>query len=59
MRITAAEARQVLDVLAFSGDKMEALKLLRDKITDPQNWSVVVGGFLASVDREAALKLAP
>lgn len=59
VRITAAEARQVLDVLDFSGDKMEALKLLRDKITDPQNWSVVVGGFNASVDREAARKLAP
>lgn len=58
-RLTAAEARRVLDLFDFSGDKMTALGTLRDKITDPANWSQVVQAFDHSGDREAARKLAP
>ena len=59
VRLTAAEARTVLDLLVYSGDKMTALKLLRDKITDPQNWNTLLGTFASSVDRDEARKLAP
>ena len=58
-RLGAAEAKQVIDLFSFGGDKMDALKVLRDKITDPQNWSVVVDSFMSMSDREAARKLAP
>ena len=58
-RLTAAEARTVLDLLVYSGDKMTALKLLRDKITDPQNWNTLLGTFASSTDRDEARKLAP
>ncbi|MEZ4453542.1 MAG: DUF4476 domain-containing protein [Nannocystaceae bacterium] len=58
-RLTAAEGRQVLDLFAFSGDKMEALRFLRDKISDPDNWTVLVDAFAYSADREEARGLAP
>lgn len=58
-RLTAAEGRRVLDLFTFSGDKMSALQTLRDKISDPQNWNVMVDGFTSSSDRDAARKLAP
>jgi len=58
-RLGAAEARQVLDLFSFSGDKLEALRTLRATIHDPQHWSALVDAFTASSDREAARALAP
>jgi hypothetical protein len=57
--LTAAEARRVLDEFSMSEDKLEALKVLRDVISDPQNWQVLVDAFTYSGDREAARQLAP
>jgi hypothetical protein len=58
-KLTAAEARRVLDEFAMGEDKLEALKLLRDKISDPNNWQVLVDAFTYSEDRDAARGLAP
>lgn len=58
-RLSAAEARRVIDLFGFTSDKMSALKILRDKVTDRQNWNLLVDAFSASTDREAARKLAP
>lgn len=58
-RVTAAEARRVIDAFSASSDKLAALEFLRDKITDPDNWQVIVDGFSFSSDRETARQLAP
>jgi hypothetical protein len=58
-RITAAEARRVIDLFTYSGDKLKALTTLRGAITDPANWNQVVDAFTHSSDRDAARKLAP
>jgi hypothetical protein len=58
-RLTAAEARRVLDVFAASSDKLEALEIMSNRIDDPENWQVLVDGFSFSSDREAARDLAP
>lgn len=58
-RLTAAEARRVLDVFAASDDKLEALRILADRVDDPANWQVLVDGFAFSGDREAARDLRP
>src|SRR5690606_12879867 len=57
--VTAAEARKVLEEFGMSSDMLEALKLLRDRIEDPENWQVLVDAFSFSADREAARALAP
>jgi hypothetical protein len=57
--VTAAEARRVLDAFASSDDKLSALRILRDKISDPDNWQVIIDGFSFSDDRETARSLAP
>ena len=57
--LSAADGRRVLDEFAASEDKLEALRLMRDHIADPQNWQVLVDGFSFSSDREAARELAP
>jgi hypothetical protein len=57
--LTAAEARRVLDLFAASEDKLSALGLMRDHVSDPQNWHVLVDGFSFSDDRDAARNLAP
>lgn len=58
-RLSAAEARQVLDEFSMSADKLEALKVLAGQVEDPKNWQVLVDAFSFSGDREAARKLAP
>ncbi len=58
-RMTAAEARRVLDLFAASEDKLTALGTMRDHITDPDNWQVLIDGFSFSSDRDAARNLAP
>lgn len=57
--LTAAEARQVVDEFAMGEDKLEAIKLMRDRIEDPKNWQVLVDAFSYSGDREAARAIAP
>lgn len=58
-RLTAAEARKVLDLLSFEGDKLTAVAILRDHVTDPANWSVIVDAFMSQVDRDKVRKMAP
>lgn len=58
-RLTAAEARKVVDLFAYSSDKIEAVTFLRDKITDPQNWQLLIDAFASSTDRDAVRQLAP
>jgi Domain of unknown function (DUF4476) len=58
-RLSAAEARRVLDLFAMSEDKLSALQIMRDHVEDPENWQVLVEGFSFSDDREAARNLAP
>lgn len=58
-KLTAAEARQVLEEFGMGEDKLAALQLMRDVITDPNNWQVLVDAFTYSGDREAARELAP
>ncbi|HVI02614.1 MAG TPA: DUF4476 domain-containing protein [Enhygromyxa sp.] len=58
-KLTAADARKVLDEFAMGEDKLAALQTMRDVITDPQNWQVLVDSFTYSGDREAARELAP
>lgn len=58
-KITAAEARRVIDIFSASIDKLAALEFLRDKITDPENWQIIVDAFSFSSDRETARSLAP
>ena len=58
-RLTAAEARSVLDEFGASSDKLEALQIMRDHIEDPSNWQVLVEAFGSSFDREEARGLAP
>ena len=49
----------MLDLFSYSTDRMEALAFLRDKVSDPQNWQVLVDAFSSSVDREKARTMAP
>lgn len=58
-RLTAAEARAILDLFSFSADKIGALTHLRGVVTDAQNWQVIVDGFTYSSDRDEARRLAP
>ncbi|MFV8749932.1 DUF4476 domain-containing protein [Nannocystaceae bacterium ST9] len=58
-RLSAAEARRVLDLFSMSEDKLSALQIMRDHVEDPENWQVLVEGFSFSDDREAARNLAP
>lgn len=58
-RLTAAEARQVLDLFSFEGDKLEAVTFLRDKITDPLNWNVLVEAFMSATDRDKVRAMTP
>lgn len=58
-KLTAAEARQVMEEMISGADMLEALEMMRDHIEDPQNWQVLVDAFSYSGDREAARKLAP
>lgn len=57
--LTAAEVRRVLDLFSFSGDKLEAVTFLRDKVSDPQNWHLIVDAFTSSSDRDKVRGLAP
>jgi hypothetical protein len=57
--LTAAEAVTVLEEFGASSDKLEALTIMRDRISDPDNWQVLVEAFSFSDDREAARNLAP
>jgi hypothetical protein len=57
--LSASEGRAVLDEFISSSDRLEALKLMRGKIRDPNNWQVLVEAFSFSSDRDAARDLAP
>lgn len=58
-RLSCAEIARVLGLFGFSSDQLEALRVLRETVVDPQNWDVVVAAFSFSSDRDAARGMAP
>lgn len=52
--LTCEQARAILDRFAHSSDKLEALKLVRMRVSDRDNWQTIVEGFTFSGDREVA-----
>jgi hypothetical protein len=53
-RLSVAQAALVLDTFSFSADKLEALRILRPCLTDPQNTYKLLESFTFSADKAAA-----
>ena len=49
---TCAQVAQLIEPLSFSSDKVEAVKILRPKVVDPENSHVLNEGFDFSSDKE-------
>ncbi len=55
--VTVAQVRRLLDQLSFPDDKLQALRLLKGRITDPQNKFQLYGAFVHSSDKDEAKKI--
>lgn len=54
---TVNEVRRLLVVFSFPDDKLAALKLLKDRITNPDNGFRIYSSFIHSSDKDAARKI--
>jgi len=55
--VTVAQVRKLLDQLSFPDDKLQALRLLKGRITDPENKFQLYGAFVHSSDKDEAKKI--
>ncbi len=51
-RFTVAQVGEILDTLDFSGDRLAAVKVLRERIVDPENGFLLARHFDFSTDKE-------
>lgn len=56
-RFTCAQVARLLEPISFDGDKVEAVKVLRDAIVDPQHAYALDGSFSFSTDQETVRAL--
>jgi len=54
---TVAQVRKLLDQLSFPDDKLQALRLLKGRIVDPENKFQLYGAFVHSSDKDEAKKI--
>ena len=54
---TVNEVRRLLVVFSFPDDKLAALRLLKDRITDPDNAFKIYSSFIHSSDKDEARKI--
>jgi hypothetical protein len=55
--VMVAQVRRLLDQFSFPDDKLQALRLLKGRITDPQNKFQLYGAFVHSSDKDEAKKI--
>lgn len=57
LRLTSAQAEEILRLFRFSEDRLAALKILRPRLVDPENALSLVAHFPAADDRAVVRKL--